>query len=121
MFNFLRSRGALWTVHLPLGIQPRHFGNGVRGEATMTDSTVDNVVVPQPPFSPSVGRVFASEAQLAAVNFVAAVTDIMKPGVVHCFHGWNEANVNELTDHTTLDPISGFPAFKSLLCEVKPV
>ncbi|MGB0845402.1 MAG: molybdopterin-containing oxidoreductase family protein [Thiolinea sp.] len=54
-----------------------------------------------------------------SVNFVAAVTDIMKPGVVHCFHGWNEANVNELTDHTTLDPISGFPAFKSLLCEVK--
>ncbi len=54
-----------------------------------------------------------------AVKFVAAVTDIMKPGVVHCFHGWNEANINELTDHTTLDPISGFPAFKSLLCEVK--
>ena len=52
------------------------------------------------------------------VRFTAAVTDIMKPGVVHCFHGWNEANINELTDHTTLDPISGFPAFKSLLCQV---
>jgi len=53
-----------------------------------------------------------------AVTFRAAVTDIMKPGVVHCFHGWNEANINELTDDTQLDPISGFPPFKSLLCEV---
>jgi len=53
------------------------------------------------------------------VTFYADVTDIMKPGVVHCFHGWNEANVNDLTDDSCLDPISGFPAFKSLLCEVK--
>ncbi|OQX00267.1 MAG: molybdopterin oxidoreductase, partial [Thiothrix lacustris] len=53
-----------------------------------------------------------------AVTFRAAVTDIMKVGVVHCFHGWNEANINELTDDTQLDPISGFPPFKSLLCEV---
>lgn len=53
-----------------------------------------------------------------SVTFRAAVTDIMKPGVVHCFHGWNEANINELTDDTQLDPISGFPPFKSLLCEV---
>lgn len=53
------------------------------------------------------------------VKFRADVTDIMKPGVVHCFHGWNEANINELTDDRSLDPISGFPAFKSLLCEVR--
>ncbi|OQX02848.1 MAG: molybdopterin oxidoreductase [Thiothrix lacustris] len=53
-----------------------------------------------------------------SVTFRAAVTDIMKPGVVHCFHGWNNANINELTDDTQLDPISGFPPFKSLLCEV---
>jgi anaerobic selenocysteine-containing dehydrogenase len=55
------------------------------------------------------------------VRFKAKVTDAIKPGVVHCHHGWNEANVNELTDHRTLDPISGFPAFKSLLCEVEPL
>jgi anaerobic selenocysteine-containing dehydrogenase len=54
-----------------------------------------------------------------AVRFVAEVTDILKPGVAHCFHGWNEANINELTDDSSLDPISGFPPFKSLLCEVE--
>ncbi len=50
---------------------------------------------------------------------MAKVTDRIKPGVAHCQHGWNHANVNELTDDRNLDPISGFPAFKSLLCEVE--
>jgi anaerobic selenocysteine-containing dehydrogenase len=55
------------------------------------------------------------------ITFRADVTDIIKQGVVHCFHGWNDANINELTDDAHLDPISGFPPFKSLLCEVKKV
>ncbi len=55
-----------------------------------------------------------------AVQFIARVTDRIKPGVVHCSHGWNSANINELTDDRTLDPISGFPPFKSSLCEVEP-
>ncbi len=53
-----------------------------------------------------------------AVRFVAKVTERIKPGVVHCTHGRNDANVNELTDDRHLDPISGFPPFKSLLCQV---
>lgn len=53
-----------------------------------------------------------------AINYRADITDRMKPGVAHCFHGWNEANINELTDDAHLDPISGFPPFKSLLCEI---
>ena len=56
-----------------------------------------------------------------AVKFKADVTDIMKPGVVHCFHGWNSSNINELTDDSQLDPISGFPPFKSSLCEVSKI
>ncbi|WP_298610665.1 molybdopterin-dependent oxidoreductase [uncultured Thiothrix sp.] len=53
------------------------------------------------------------------VIFRAEVTDKMKLGVVHAFHGWNSANINELTDDQSLDPISGFPPFKSLLCQIK--
>ena len=54
-----------------------------------------------------------------AVTFNAELTDSIKPGTAHCFHGWNEANINELTDDRHLDPISGFPPFKSLLCQVQ--
>ncbi|WP_328985382.1 molybdopterin-containing oxidoreductase family protein [Thiorhodovibrio winogradskyi] len=53
------------------------------------------------------------------VGFIAKVTDKVKAGVVHCTHGWRGANINELTDDRTLDPISGFPPFKSSLCQVE--
>ncbi|TXH75558.1 MAG: molybdopterin oxidoreductase, partial [Thiothrix sp.] len=55
------------------------------------------------------------------VTFRAEVTDKVKQGVVHAFHGWNSANINELTDDKSLDPISGFPPFKSLLCQIRRV
>jgi anaerobic selenocysteine-containing dehydrogenase len=31
---------------------------------------------------------------------------------------WQDANVNDLTDDENFDPISGFPVFKALLCDV---
>jgi hypothetical protein len=34
---------------------------------------------------------------------------------------WQQANVNELTDHDNRDPLSGFPVFKALLCQVSKV
>jgi cysteine desulfurase NifS len=34
---------------------------------------------------------------------------------------WQECNVNELTDLGRVDPISGFPVYKALLCEVEKV
>ena len=37
------------------------------------------------------------------------------------YHGRPEADVNTLIDPDYRDPISGFPAFKSLLCEVRKV
>jgi len=33
--------------------------------------------------------------------------------------GWREANANFLTDFHNRDPISGFPVFKALLCEIE--
>ena len=32
---------------------------------------------------------------------------------------WRRANANYLTDFAGRDPISGFPTFKALLCEVE--
>jgi hypothetical protein len=33
---------------------------------------------------------------------------------------WQQANANALTNFEHRDPISGFPVFKALLCEVEP-
>jgi anaerobic selenocysteine-containing dehydrogenase len=54
-----------------------------------------------------------------SIQMTANVTDTILPGVVSLPHHWPvEANVNLLTDDQNLDPISGFPPFKSQLCQV---
>jgi len=45
------------------------------------------------------------------------VTPDIHPNVVSLPHGWGkDANANLLTSSQEMDPISGFPAFKSMLC-----
>jgi len=62
------------------------------------------------------------------VPFYAKVTKRITKGVIEANMGgggplqpqtWREANVNELTDPENRDPVSGFPVFKALLCEVE--
>ncbi|HTP57763.1 MAG TPA: molybdopterin dinucleotide binding domain-containing protein, partial [Spirochaetia bacterium] len=61
------------------------------------------------------------------VRFEAHVTDdIMEGSVEADAHGgspiarglWRTSNVNELTDSGNRDPLSGFPVYKALLCDV---
>lgn len=61
------------------------------------------------------------------VPFKARVTEDIVPGVIEANAGggspiaaeaWCLANVNDLTDPDNRDPISGFPVYKALLCDV---
>ncbi len=54
-----------------------------------------------------------------AITMRANPTEMVQPGVVHAFHGHPEANVNQLFDGDYLDPLSGFPGFKSALCKIE--
>ncbi|MFA9496679.1 MAG: molybdopterin-dependent oxidoreductase [Candidatus Bathyarchaeota archaeon] len=52
----------------------------------------------------------------------ARVTDKILKGVVQMPHHWpDKANANILIDDMYLDPISGFPGFKSQLCQLRKV
>ncbi len=62
-----------------------------------------------------------------SVRFRARVDEEIVAGVVEANMGgggplgpeaWRRANVNDLTDLANYDPISGFPVYKALLCEV---
>jgi anaerobic selenocysteine-containing dehydrogenase len=62
------------------------------------------------------------------VRFWAHLTEDIAPGVIEANMGgggplgskaWRNANVNALTDPDNRDPISGFPVYKALLCEVR--
>jgi len=56
-----------------------------------------------------------------SIRVRANLTEIVSPGVVNVYHGYPEASVNLLIAPDYLDPISAYPGFKSLLCEVKNV
>jgi cysteine desulfurase NifS len=64
------------------------------------------------------------------IPFRARVTDDIVAGAIECSMGggtpvgpkaWQEWNVNELTDLTNYDEISGFPVYKALLCDIVKV
>jgi anaerobic selenocysteine-containing dehydrogenase len=68
------------------------------------------------------------ESPRGKVVFWAKVTDDVMTGQVEVnvgggspIHpeGWREANANYLTDYENRDPISGFPVYKALLCDVQ--
>lgn len=56
-----------------------------------------------------------------SIHVKANLTQMVLPGVVHMYHGHSKADVNTLMDWDYLDPISGYPGFKSMLCKIKPV
>jgi cysteine desulfurase NifS len=65
-----------------------------------------------------------------SVHFRAKVTGDIAKGCIECMFGggtpigpraWQEWNVNELTDISNYDSISGFPVYKALLCDVQKV
>ncbi|MCP5066640.1 MAG: aminotransferase class V-fold PLP-dependent enzyme [bacterium] len=69
------------------------------------------------------------ETPRGRARFRADVTDDIVPGAIDANMGgggplgsesWQECNVNDLTDLQNYDPISGFPVYKALLCEVVP-
>jgi anaerobic selenocysteine-containing dehydrogenase len=53
-----------------------------------------------------------------AIRVRANLTELAQPGVVHMYHGYSAADVNSLLEADYLDPLSGFPGFKALLCSV---
>lgn len=56
-----------------------------------------------------------------AIVVKANLTQMVQPGVVHIFHGHPQADANRLIDRDYLDPLSGYPGFKSDLCKIEKV
>ena len=51
----------------------------------------------------------------------AAYTIAGKPGVVNIYHGNPKGDANELIGKDYLDPISGFPGYRSYFCRIERV
>lgn len=65
------------------------------------------------------GEVIVIENERGKIRLKACVTESASLGAIFISHGWDFANVNELTDNKDLDPISGFPIGSSVFVRIK--
>lgn len=66
------------------------------------------------------GDLIEVESPRGTIEIKAAVTEDMRPGVVHAYHGWTgKSNVNLLTPDLPHDPTSGGAALRSSLCRIR--
>lgn len=56
---------------------------------------------------------------VGSMDFVLAENSGTLKGTVNIYHGAGEKDINYLMDDTYLDPISGFPGFKSYCCRLE--
>ncbi len=53
------------------------------------------------------------------IRVKANLTAVSAPGEINMYHGYRQANANDLIPLTHLDPYSGFPGFKQLRCRIE--
>lgn len=54
-----------------------------------------------------------------SIQVQAHLTETSLPGDIYMYHGYQEADANELIPSDHLDPYSGFPGFRQVRCRVK--
>jgi anaerobic selenocysteine-containing dehydrogenase len=69
------------------------------------------------------GRQLRVTSRIGSLEIQARITDKgdILPNVLQITHGWDEANVNLLTDDRLNDPVTGFPLLKAVAVKVEPV
>ena len=58
---------------------------------------------------------------VGSVVMKANLSKRVQPGEISMYHGYEEANCNELIPIDLLDPYTGFPAYKQVCCNIKKV
>lgn len=53
-----------------------------------------------------------------SIEVSANLTEVVPPGVINVFHSFRDPEINLLFEPDYVDPISGFPGFKSHICQV---
>lgn len=108
-------------IRLPMYVHSRTFRNSWNRKM-YPDPCVTMNSIDAADRSISDGDEVILSTQRSSISVKAKITDTMAPGLANIYHGWPDVEVNHLIEPDYLDPISGFPGFKSLICEIqKPV
>ncbi|MFH2044740.1 MAG: molybdopterin-dependent oxidoreductase [Pseudomonadota bacterium] len=66
------------------------------------------------------GELMIVETKRGKIEIKAKTTEDILPNTLSIPHGWAKHNVNALTDEKSVDPVTGYPALKALLCKISP-
>jgi anaerobic selenocysteine-containing dehydrogenase len=64
-------------------------------------------------------KMMVVKTKWGSIEIKARISPNIMPRVVSISHGWQDANVNLLTDETPADPVTGYPGLKSSLCSIR--
>ena len=64
------------------------------------------------------GDIVTVESPRAEIKCQANLSEGIHPRVVQLYHGFEEANANLLTDHSSRDPVTGSASLRSSLCRI---
>jgi anaerobic selenocysteine-containing dehydrogenase len=64
------------------------------------------------------GEMVVVETRRGRIEVKVRYTDRLLAGAISIPHGWDQANANVLTDDVDVDPVTGFPADRSLLARI---
>ncbi len=67
------------------------------------------------------GNLVSVATRNGKIKIRVKTTRDLTEGVVSIPHGWNEANVNLLTQLEPRDPVTGYTEFKALLCKIEKI
>lgn len=106
----------MYHVHSRNGTMPDYLKDKVRPEVEIHPKDGKKLGVKD-------GDIVELSSKIGSIEISAKIVgeeDIM-PKVLQITHGWRNFNVNEITDDFMNDPLSGFPAVRSLPVKVKKV
>jgi anaerobic selenocysteine-containing dehydrogenase len=67
------------------------------------------------------GEMVLVESPHGGIRLPVSLSDVVAPGVMATSHGWSEKNVNLLSTAEELDPVSGFPCYRSLPVRIEHI
>ena len=104
------------TAPAPLVLVPRRQKRHLNSQLTFLGDRVEVRVHPDDAAAAGVGdgQPITVGNGLGSVTGIACLTTDIRPGAVSVPHGYAAANVNRMTDHTDVDPLTGMTRYSGL-------
>jgi anaerobic selenocysteine-containing dehydrogenase len=104
------------TAPEPLVLVPRRQKRHLNSQLIFFGDRVEVLVHPDDAAAAGIGdgQPITVRNGLGSVTGIACLTTDIRPGTVSVPHGYPAANVNRLTDHADVDPLTGMTRYSGL-------